>query len=170
MDTQDPNYRRSMYIRYADDFVFLLEGPMAEAKEIKEKIKGFLNEHTGLELNDDKTLITPTKKGFDFLGAKIKTLKRVGYRMKTRTVKGKSITMRANVRARVNAPLTNIIEKLVKNRIAHRSGDGVLLAKPQTGLVNLDHSTILQFYNYKIHGLINYYSFAANRVGLQNVI
>lgn len=170
MDTHDPNYRRSMYIRYADDFVFLLEGPITEAKAIKESIKEYLRDHTGLELNDEKTVITPAVKGFDFLGAKIRTLKHVGYRMKTQTTKGRSITMRANVRARVNIPTNSLIEKLIKSKIVHRSGNGTILAKPITGLVNLDHSTILQFFNHKINGLMNYYSFAANRVRLLDII
>ena len=170
MDTQDPNYRRSMYIRYADDFVYLLEGPIAEAKAIKSKIKEFLLKNTGLELNDEKTVISPIREGFDFLGANIKTLKHADYRMKTRTTKGNTITMRANVRARVNMPTKKIIEKLIKAGLAHRSHEGNISARPMTGLVNLDHATILQFYNSKIHGLINYYSFAANRIEIQNII
>jgi len=77
MDPNDPNYRRSMYIRYADDFVYLFEGPIAEAKNIKEKIKQALHKLTGLELNEEKTLITHLMEGFSFLGANIKGLRHV---------------------------------------------------------------------------------------------
>ena len=170
MDINDPNYRRSMYIRYADDFVYLFEGPISEAKVIKEKIKEALLELTGLELNDAKTLITHTNKGFLFLGAQVKTLRRVGFMMKTKSVKGKSITMRANVRARLNMPTKTLIEKLIKNKFARRNHVGKILAAPQTSLVNLDHSTILQFFNSKIQGILNYYTFAANRIEIQNLI
>lgn len=170
MDVKDPNFRRSMYIRYADDFLYLFDGPISEAKIIKEKIKTALKDLTGLELNDEKTLITHTSKGFHFLGAYIKSLVRVGFRMKTRSSKGKTYTMRANVRARLNMPTTNLIEKLIRNKFARRSHTGQLLAIPQTSLINLDHSTILQFYNSKILGLINHYSFAANRVKILNLI
>lgn len=167
----DPEFRRSMYIRFAYDFVFLLEGPRSEAVSIKEEIKSVLKEKTGLELNDEKTLITPIKDGFHFLGAHIKTLRHVDFRMKRKTVKGKSITMRANVRARVNIPPTKrITDKLIKTKFARRSKHGLILARPVTKKVNLDHSTIIQNYNSKIHGLLNYYSFAANRVKLQNII
>lgn len=95
MDSRDPNYRRSMYIRYGDDFVYLLEGPIAEAKQIKEDIKTFLRKNTGrwLELNDEKTIISLIRDGFDFLGASINTLRRVGFRMKTKSVLGKDSTM-----------------------------------------------------------------------------
>lgn len=54
MDLQDPNYRRSLYLRYADDFIYLLEGQVAEAKVIKEEIKNSLLNLTGLELNEEK--------------------------------------------------------------------------------------------------------------------
>lgn len=81
MDSKD--YRRSMYIRYAYDFIYLFEGPIAEARIIKNKIKEALHNLTGLELNE--TLVTHLNDGFKFLGARIKGLKHVGYTMKTKT-------------------------------------------------------------------------------------
>lgn len=170
MDVNDPNFRRCMYVRYADDFVVLFEGPIAEAKKIKTKIKDFLTNHTGLELNDDKTIITNIKEGFDFLGARIKNLRRVDYRMKMKTRKGAPVTMRANVRARVNMPTKAIMEKLIKGGFARRNSKNQVSAIPLTKIVNLDHPTIIQLFNSKIHGLLNYYSFAANRIEIQNII
>ena len=90
---KDNNYRRSMYIRYADDFVYLLEGPKAEALVVKERIKIFLHDNIGLELNDDKTIITHITEGFHFLGAFIKMAQRVGFMMKNITKTGDRITM-----------------------------------------------------------------------------
>jgi group II intron reverse transcriptase/maturase len=170
MDTRDPNFRRSMYIRYADDFVYLFAGPKSEALIIRDKIKEFLIEHTGLELNVEKTLVTHLEEGFNFLGAHISTSKIVDYRMKTRTVNGTPITMRANVRARVNMPTKLLLEKLIKAGFARRNPFKKILAKPLTKVVNLDHATIVQFFNSKIHGLLNYYTFAGNRIETQNLI
>ena len=170
MDTQDPNYRRSMYIRYADDFVYLFTGPKSEALVIRDKIKDFLIENTGLELNLEKTLVTHLDEGFLFLGAHISTSKHVDFRMKTRTINGTPITMRAHVRARVNMPTKSLLNKLIKAGFARRNPLNKILAKPVTKLVNLDHSTIIQFFNSKIHGLLNYYSFAGNRIETQNLI
>jgi hypothetical protein len=90
--------------------------------------------------------------------------------MKTKSIKGKTITMRANVRARVNMPTTKIIERLCTLGFLKRNQKSIILAKPYTKLVNLDHTTILQFFNSKIQGLLNYYTFAANRVKLFNLI
>lgn len=170
MDTKDPNYRRSMYIRYADDFVYLFEGPVAEAKIIKEKIKVALHKLTGLDLNEEKTLITHLNEGFNFLGAHIKGLRHVGFMMKTTTSYGSTIRMRANTRARINMPTKNLLEKLIQKGFARKNHQGQVFAKPLTKLVNLDHSTIIQFYNSKIYGFLNYYTFAANRIEIQNLI
>jgi len=55
-------------VRYADDFVILLQ---EGANRILEKIKVMLA-RLGLELNRDKTRITDARKGFDFLGVHIR--------------------------------------------------------------------------------------------------
>ena len=54
----DPGYRRLKYIRYADDHILGFIGPKAEAEEIKARLAAFLRETLGLELNQQKTLIT----------------------------------------------------------------------------------------------------------------
>jgi len=54
------------FVRYADDFI-VTANTEEIAKEAKELIKEFLKDR-GLELSDEKTLITPIDTGFDFLG------------------------------------------------------------------------------------------------------
>lgn len=66
----DPNFKRMMYLRYADDFVVLVAGSSDDAQLIRNRIKDVLNKKCGLELNVDKTIITATKDGFNFLGAR----------------------------------------------------------------------------------------------------
>ena len=56
--TDDPNYRRLRYVRYADDFLLGFVGPKAEAEEIKARLKEFARDHLKLELSEEKTLIT----------------------------------------------------------------------------------------------------------------
>jgi len=57
-DPMDPGYRRLRYIRYADDHLLGFIGPRAEAEKIRARLAAFLRETLGLELNQDKTLIT----------------------------------------------------------------------------------------------------------------
>jgi RNA-directed DNA polymerase len=54
------------FVRFADDFIVTAKTEEI-AKEVKELIKNFLKDR-GLELSDEKTLITHIDIGFDFLG------------------------------------------------------------------------------------------------------
>ena len=75
----DPGYRRLKYTRYADDHILGFIGPKAEAGEIKARLAEFLRETLGLELNQDKTLITHARTqrarflGYDISVALFKT-------------------------------------------------------------------------------------------------
>jgi len=57
-DVHDPGYRRLRYVRYADDFLLGFVGPKAEARQIKEQLQTFLQEHLKLELSAEKTLLS----------------------------------------------------------------------------------------------------------------
>lgn len=54
------------FVRYADDFIVTANSEEI-AKDVKELIKDFLKDR-GLELSEEKTLITHIDNGFDFLG------------------------------------------------------------------------------------------------------
>jgi len=60
------NLKKVNFARYADDFIVTADSEET-AKEIKELIEVFLKER-GLELSEEKTLITHIEQGFDFLG------------------------------------------------------------------------------------------------------
>lgn len=64
------NYLKINFIRYADDFIVTAIDEKT-AIEVKSLIKTFL-ETKGLELSDEKTVITKVKDGFDFLGWNIR--------------------------------------------------------------------------------------------------
>ena len=59
-------YIQNPLVRYADDFVIVCK-TKAEAKTVKEEITTVL-EGIGLELSEEKTIITHISDGFDFLG------------------------------------------------------------------------------------------------------
>jgi group II intron reverse transcriptase/maturase len=59
------NYR---LVRYADDFVIVSNGSIAEVKAVKEEVKHFLETVLYLELSEEKTKITHINKGIEFLG------------------------------------------------------------------------------------------------------
>jgi len=65
IDSNHAKYKVN-FCRYADDFIVTAKTEEI-AKEVKELIKDFLK-YRGLELSDEKTLITHIDNGFDFLG------------------------------------------------------------------------------------------------------
>lgn len=66
----DPNFKRMLYVRYADDFVVLVIGSHKDALDIRRRIKDVLSNKCGLSLNLEKTEINNIQKeGFNFLGA-----------------------------------------------------------------------------------------------------
>lgn len=74
-DATDPNFRRLRYNRYADDFLLGFIGTKAEAMEIKQQLKAFLQDELKLQLSDEKTLITHARSNYaHFLGYEVETL------------------------------------------------------------------------------------------------
>lgn len=169
LEMSDPDYRRSLYIRYADDFIVLLASERKFAEVIKEKIATFLAQELGLELNDQKTTITNTREGFRFLGAEIKRRDNVSIYNSFKGRTGNKITRRSTLRMAVDAPIKTIVNNLVKYKFARRNHLDKVLAKGRTDMIHLTHYDILRFFNSKITGLIHAYRFAGNRPILARV-
>lgn len=71
-DSMDKNFRRLVYVRYADDFLVGVIGSQQDALEIKNKIGAFLKENLHLDMSEEKTLITHAKRDkAHFLGYEI---------------------------------------------------------------------------------------------------
>ena len=169
LDVHDPDFRRIMYVRYADDFVVLFTGTKQEALIIRDRIKTFLKENCGLELNLDKTIVSTLKEGFNFLGAHVIKRNNSGIMNKALNQVNNRITRRSTLRLGVDAPIENITQKLINNGFARRNHQGIVLAKGLTHLIHLDHFEILKFFNSRINGILNFFSFAGNRSSLHKV-
>jgi len=61
-DPMDKNFRRLVYVRYADDFLIGVIGSQQDASDIKNKVGTFLKENLHLEMSEEKTLITHAKR------------------------------------------------------------------------------------------------------------
>lgn len=59
------------FVRYADDFIVTGDDPQFLEREVLPVIKAFLSER-GLQLSEEKTVITHINDGFDFLGQNIR--------------------------------------------------------------------------------------------------
>jgi len=69
----------------------------------------------------------------------------------------------------VDAPIEFILDKLKDNGFARRNQQGTLLAKGKTNMIHLSHFDIIRFFNSKITGLLNVYSFAGNFSAMNKV-
>ena len=163
----DPNLRRLMYIRYGYDFVILITGTIDNAKHIKHLIADILTKQCGLELHDDKTLITATKEGFKFLGA---------WCVRTSPLKaGLSKSDQGNpskyrMRMRIEIPINNLINKLKTNKFIKFNTNNMPVATARKDLVNFSHHKIVSFFNHRIQGLVTFYSFGVNLTSLRKIL
>ena len=164
----DPNFKRIMYLRYADDFIIMVAGSSDDAKLIKNRLCDILDKRCGLELNKEKTVITATKEGFKFLGA---------YCVKPYSTKAglfasamkKGNAARYKMRMRVMIPVNDVIKKLADNKFVVFNELGLPTATARKDLVNFEHHEIITFYNHRIQGLANFYGFASNLTSLRKI-
>lgn len=169
-DPMDPGFRRLLYIRFADDFIILIIGTRNEAIRIKKEVSHVLAQKCGLELNETKTTITHTaSEWFEFLGAMCKNIPRLN---RPFAKSGNTTTSRrVPTRIMIFAPIKKLLLKLKTRGIAKASsGDGTLRPTALRGLTGMQHADIIGFYQQKITGILNYYSFAGNRGNLSKVI
>lgn len=163
----DPNYKKMHYVRYADDFRISVIGSAKDASELKEQIQTFLKEELHLDLNEEKTRITDSTDVAHFLGTDItrsdNTEKKV-----IRNKRGDKTRIGGNYRSR-KAPIKKRVERLVKERLVRGNGSRTR-ALPRMRRVNREHPDILNYFNSKIRGIRNYYSFAANRSSLSKIV
>jgi group II intron reverse transcriptase/maturase len=160
-DCMDDRIRKLSYIRYADDFLIGIIGSKSDCIKIKEDIKDYLNNHLGLELSEEKTLITNAKKPAKFLGFNIFTRKTNKTR---RNINGNPIrSLNGKIVLYLNTGvLRNKLLEYNAVKITKRDGKAVWESKARKHLLNNDELEILMQYNSEILGLYNYYCIANN--------
>jgi group II intron reverse transcriptase/maturase len=167
VDVFDPNFRRIRYIRYAGDFVIMIIGTKNEAEMIKLNCKDVLKTKCGVELNKDKTIITHMQEDrFKYLGAEIEKLKRYLFFGKSKS-EARKFMIRTIL---MKAPITAILEKMKGAGFIRQNNQQLYIPKHMGSLLNLSHYDIISFYNSKIHGILNFYSFASNLNKLGRII
>ncbi|MGH3248247.1 MAG: reverse transcriptase domain-containing protein [Trebonia sp.] len=145
-DPMDPGYRRLKYARYADDHILGFIGPKAEAEEIKARLATFLRETLGLELNQQKTLITH---------ARSQRARFLGYDI---TVQRSSASSPGTPRAANGNIALRMPPDVIKAQCARYREHGKPWHRPR--LQNLDDYDIVRTYGAEYRGVANYYLLA----------
>lgn len=155
----DTNYKRFKYVRYADDILIGVIGSFKDCLNIKLELSNFLDS-IGLSLNQDKTLITNSKKKASFLGFDINITphnKRpiISKKYNKTLVKGIATT-----RPIINAPIRNIVLKLEQ---AGFCKGGIVGIPTRCGrLIHEELHVIVNYYKSILFGILNYYRIATN--------
>ena len=161
-----PNGTRLRYVRYADDWIVGVYGPLDFVSEIKNKIATFLNKELGLELSLDKTKITNLlhDKAL-FLGFYIQIhrpkesnfhIRKIGDHFRKSKI--------SHNRVWLLVPVDRILNKLSdEGFLKNYSKGSVITTSAKTSWIFLSHRDIVARYNMLTRGLLRYYSIATNR-------
>jgi RNA-directed DNA polymerase len=107
-----PRRSRVNFVRYADDFIITGKSKRLLENQVKPAVEGFLAKR-GLELSQEKTMITYIKKGFTFLG---QTFRKHGRVLHITPAKEGVLALVRKVgaltRKHVSAPMPVLIKKL----------------------------------------------------------
>ncbi len=151
-DPMDPNFKKLIYVRYADDWILGVRGSYEDCNNILRRAKEFLLDELHLELSENKTLITNANKDKAlFLGTEIF---RTRHQNLTRI---KGITKRVGKEVRLEIPIERVLKKLKEAKF-HVNG----IPKPRFLWLHNSKDQIIALYNSVYRGIINYYSFAFN--------
>lgn len=163
-DPMDTEYKRVVYVRYADDFLIGVIGSKEDAKQVKIDVGEFIREQLHLEMSPEKTLITHGNDFARFLGYLV-TVSREQNR--TRTKNG--FTRRTYVgKVKLYVPKEKWLNRLLSHgalKISYDKAHGnkeVWEPVRRPGLIRLDDIEILNQYNAEVRGMYNYYRLANN--------
>lgn len=157
----DESYKRMQYVCYADDFLIGVIGSKKDCEMTKKDIAEFLTAKLGLELSQEKTLITHGQKKAHFLGYSI-------YVRKSNLPKRDKLgRMVRNYGGRIvlEVESSTIRDKLLSLKameITYVDGKEIWKAKARYSMKDSDDLEILRTYNSEIRGFYNYYSIANN--------
>jgi len=165
MKTDDPDYRRLNYVRYADDFLLGFNGPRAEAEEIQRALREFLQEELKLELSEEKTRVTHARsEAARFLGYEVTTLQDNAKRTKRNTNKYGKETMCRSINGRIGL---RVPEDVLEAKCQRYMKGGKAIHRKE--LTRESDYTIVMRYQLEYRGIANYYQLAYNMTRLNKL-
>lgn len=166
----NPDYKKIRYVRYADDWLVGLWGKKEDAVQLKSEIASLLKELKH-KLSVEKTLITNARENrAKFLGTYIK-------RMASGTStffdkKGKTTKRIAAGNLWMSAPILELVKNLEDKKFlkGRKSSKSRWSAKHVWRFTLIPVQDIIMRYNSIVNGILNYYSFADNRLRLNKIV
>jgi group II intron reverse transcriptase/maturase len=156
----DENFKRLQYVRYADDFIIGIIGSKEDSEKVKQDLAVFLKSKLGLELSQEKTLVTHHHEFARFLGYDITTVK-----SERKVTYGDGHKQRKKDEIALYVPKDKWVKKLINLDVIDKNsmdGKSEWKAKHRATLLNSDDLEILSLYNSELRGMYNYYRLANN--------
>ena len=156
--TLDKEYKRLRYVRYADDFLMGVIGSKKDCETIRAQLKQFLSD-IKLGLNLEKTKITHAiRDSAKFLGYRIHITATKKQPIRKLKKADKQVTVRLIPRPILDAPIKEIVEKLVHRKYAKTNGTPTRNGR----LIHLDLTSLIAHYKNLERGILTYYSYSSN--------
>jgi group II intron reverse transcriptase/maturase len=153
-DPTTPEYRKLLFIRYADDWIIGIIGEKQDATKIQMKVETYVKEHLKLTLSTEKTKLTYLRNP---------TTRFLGYELQTESI-SKFSTLNTQYKQtvgwhpRIVMPVNNIISRMADNNFCTKLGTGIRKKR----WIHYPDKIIVQKFNYIIRGFRNYYNPADN--------
>lgn len=161
--TDDANYRRIVYCRYADDFLIGVIGPKTEAEQVKADVGKFLLDKLHLELSIEKTHITHCHEMVRFLGYDLTCSEPA--KEFAKKANG-AISRRPTGYVKLYVPREKWQNSLIKKEALwikkDKDGKESWMPVARKNLIYKTPVQIVNIYNAEIRGLYNYYAIARN--------
>jgi group II intron reverse transcriptase/maturase len=169
LDTQDPNFVRVKYVRYADDWMVGVIGPKQLAGEIKTRVGQFLKDRLKLTLSEEKTKITNARtEEAEFLGYRIRLGKseRLQKQTKSTNASGRVFKRRSTgMQVVLKAPTDKLVKRLSQKGFCDNNG----IPTHKAAWQQLDEDQIILLYSSINRGLQQYYRPADNWSSMQRI-
>ena len=149
---------KAYYIRYADDWIIGINGPVSIAKQLKLQVKNYLLNELDLNLNLDKTKISHMKEGEKvlFLGYELRLQSR-GRITKMRPLHRPTYYKNTTGhKIKLNIPHQKVVYRLYERGYCDIKGFPLAYKKWSA----FDDHLIVKFFNTVRAGLLNYYTLA----------
>jgi len=150
--------KKLKYIRYCDDFIIAVNGNKEDCEWIKLELKKFISGTLGMELSEEKTLITHSNNYARFLSYDVRVRRSNAIKQSGKGYNKRTLSFMTEL----NVPLKDKIEKFLFNKKIVKLKNGVLSPIKRNGLLNLTNLEIMTTYNSELRGLCNYYGMASN--------
>ena len=155
------SHYKIVYVRYAEDFLVGLTGPIDFCQRTISKIKNLIHVILKLNLNKNKTFFYPANKCVKFLGVLIKSNHNTITKRKIIIKNQNQILPLHNQNIIFYAPIEDIKNKLAQLGYCYPGKNQ--RAKACLWLYHINHVHIIKFINSVFHNINDYYKFVNNR-------